>query len=297
MSNTDDWLPQAEEANRTTVIGHYAPVNGLDLYYEIHGARHGERAPLVLLHGGLGTISEQWGDLMPRLAQHRQIIAVELQGHGHTALGDRPLSFAMMADDIGALLTHLGVASADIFGYSLGGGVAMQTAIRHPAAVGKLIVVSAACRRDGWHPEVLAGMGALNADAAQTIKVAPIYQAYLHVAPQPDDWPRLVTQLGQMLVQDYDWSTALAALTIPVLIVVGDADSVRPAHALEMFGLLGGGQRDGASGGMPRSQLAVLPATTHFTVLNNTDLILSMLTPFLDTPIPETDEAAQTKTQ
>lgn len=268
----------------TTAHSGYAPVNGLNVYYEIHGSGG---QPLVLLHGGLGTIDAMFGQLLPPLAETRQVIGVELQAHGHTADSDRPLRYELMADDIAALITHLGLAHADILGYSLGGGVALQTAIRHPDVVRKLVLVSATYARNGWYSEVLAGMAAMNAEAAQAMVASPIYAAYAGVAPRPENWPTLVAKLGQLLREDYDWSPDVAAMRAPTLIVVGDADSVRPAHAVELFGLLGGGKADGAMGGMPHSRLAVLPDTTHFTTLARTDLLLPMITVFLDAPLPD----------
>jgi pimeloyl-ACP methyl ester carboxylesterase len=171
--------------------GSYAPVNGLDMYYEIHGS--GE--PLILLHGGVGAI-EMFGEVLPLLAAGRQVIAVDLQAHGRTADIDRPLSFELMADDIAALIKHLGFKKADVMGYSLGGGVALQATIRHPDVVRKLVLVSTPFKRDGWYPEVLAGMGQMGPAAAEPMKQTPMYQLYAHVAPKPDDWPVMLTKLG-----------------------------------------------------------------------------------------------------
>ena len=262
--------------------GSYASVNGLDLYYESHGTGK----PLVLLHGAFQTI-DALEPLLSVLAESRQVIAVELQGHGHTADIDRPLSYELMADDIAALITYLGLENADLFGYSRGGGVALQTAIRHPDVVRKLVVTSAPCKRDGWYPEVLAGMAAVTAELAGTWIGSPMHDAYVSVAPRPEDWPTVADKMGQLLRQEYDWSPGVAALTMPTLIVVGDADGVRPAHAVEMFQLLGGGTADVGMGAPPASQLAVLPGTTHFTILAQTDLLLPIITPFLDAPMPE----------
>jgi len=267
-------------SNNNEFKGNYAPVNGLNLYYEIHGAGQ----PLVLIHGGFGVIGRfaSFEQLLPTLAETRQVIAVELQAHGHTADVDRPLSYEQMADDVAALIVYLALDRADVFGYSLGGGVALQTAIRHPDGVRTLVVASAPCRRDGWHPEVLAGMAAVNGEA---LIGTPMHAAYLGVAPNPDGWSRLADKVRELLGSDYDWSAAVAAIEAPALVVVGDADSVRPAHAVEMFGLLGGGKADGAMGGRPRSQLAVLPDTTHFTIQDRTDLLLPIVATFLDAPM------------
>src|SRR5215218_2398186 len=170
-----------------------------------------------------------------------------------------------MADDVAALIGHLGLQKADVMGYSLGGGVALQTAIRHPGAVRKAVLVSTPFERDGWYPEVLAGMEQMGPEAAEPMKETPMYLLYAGVAPRPEDWPVLLARLGELLRQDYDWSEDVAALEMPVMIVVGDADSIPPAHAVEFFGLLGGGERDAGweGSGKPASRLSVLPGTTH----------------------------------
>ena len=268
--------------------GDYAAVNGIRLYYGVHGA--GE--PMVLLHGGLGAI-EMFGEVLPLLARGRQVVAVDLQAHGRTADVDRPLSYETMADDMGALIEHLGFERADVMGYSLGGGVALQTAIRHPEAVRKLVVVSTPFRRDGWYPEVLAGMGQMGSDAAEPMKATPMYALYSSVAPRPDDWPVLLNKLGALLRQDYDWSGDAAAMRAPTLIVVGDADSVRTSHAVEFFELLGGGKQDAGwdGSGMPDSRLAILPATTHHDIFSSPTLA-STVAPFLDAPMPEAGRTA-----
>jgi pimeloyl-ACP methyl ester carboxylesterase len=264
----------------------YASVNGLDIYYEMHGS--GE--PLILLPGGFMTV-EAMGALVPQLAATRRVIGVELQGHGHTGDVERPLRFETMADDIAALIRHLGFARADIFGYSLGGGVALQTAIRHPEVVRRLALASTPCKREGWYPEVLAGMASISVEG---FAGSPIEQAYRNASPTPDAWPTVVAKVRQLLSEDYDWSEEVAALKMPTLILVGDADSVRPAHAVEFFGLLGGGKADCDMAGLPRAQLAVLPATTHVGwtpphhgITARTHLLVPILTEFLDAPLPE----------
>ena len=263
--------------------GSYARVNGLDLYYELHGSGQ----PLVVLPGAFWTI-EAMEELVPRLARTRRVIALELQGHGHTADIERPLRYEWLADDIAALIRHLGLAQADIFGYSLGGGVALQTAIRHPEVVRKLALASTAFKRDGWYPEDLAAMSALSAGA---FAGTPIHDAYLRTSPMPEAWPTVVAKVRQMVTSDYDWTAGVAALKTTTLILVGDADGLRLAHAVEFFGLLGGGQVDGDLAGLPRSSLAVLPATTHVGwappyhgIMTRTHLLLPILTEFLDAP-------------
>jgi pimeloyl-ACP methyl ester carboxylesterase len=263
--------------------GNYAEVNGLNMYYEIHGS--GE--PLILLHGGVGAI-EMFGEVLPLLAEGRRVVAVDLQAHGRTADVDRPLSYEKMADDIAALIGHLDLKKADVMGYSLGGGVALQTAIRHPGVVRKLVLVSTPFKRDGWYPEILAGMGQMGPEAAEPMQQTPMYQLYASVAPRPEDWPVLLTKLGQLLGEDYDWSEDVAAIEVPTLIVVGDADSVRTAHAVRYFELLGGGKADAGwdGSGMSDARLAILPATTHYNIFFSPTLA-STVTPFLDAPMPE----------
>lgn len=260
----------------------YAPVNGLNLYYEIQGTGQ----PLVRLHGGLGA-TQMFGAELPALAQNRQVIAVDLQAHGRTADVDRPLSFELMADDVAALLKHLGIEAADVMGYSLGGGVALRAAIQYPELVRKLVLVSTPCKRDGWYPEVLAGMAQMGPQVAEPMKQTPMYELYASIAPKPENWPVLLTKVGDLLRQDYDWSQEVAAIKAPTLIVVGDADSVRTAHAVEFFELLGGGKADGGwdGSGMSNARLAILPATTHFTPFSS-PMLASVVTSFLDAPLP-----------
>ena len=260
----------------------YASVNGLEMYYEIHG----EGDPLVLIHGGLDNISGGFAAIMPTLAQTHQVIAVELQGHGHTADIDRPLTFEAMADDVAAMITQLGFEKVDVMGFSLGGGVALQTAIRHPEVVRKLVLISTTFRRDGWYPELLPVMSSMTAETAEQMKQSPMYDAYASVAPKVEDWPVIVTKVSDLLKQDYDWSADVAALKMPVLIVVGDGDSVRLAHAVEMFGLLGGGLKDGGISGVSNSQFAVIPGALHWGVTFNPALP-GLVLPFLDAPMPD----------
>src|SRR5215471_9363197 len=209
----------------------YASVNGLNLYYEIHGS--GE--PLVLLPGGFMTV-EAMGEIVPQLAATRRVIGVELQGHGHTADIERPLRFESMADDIAALIRHLGLERADIFGYSLGGAVGLQTAIRHPEMVRKLALASTAFKRNGWYPEVLAGMASISVEG---LAGTPIYETYLKTSPKPEAWPTFVDKMRRLLGEDYNWTNDVSSLKSPVLIVVGDADSLQVPHMVEFFSLLG----------------------------------------------------------
>lgn len=267
----------------TLNAGKYVSINDLNMYYEVHGAGK----PLVVLHGAFGGVA-MFEQLLQQLAETRQVIAVELQAHGHTADIDRPLSLEFMADDVAALLKHLGFANADILGYSLGGSVALQTVIRHPDLVRKLIVVSAPCKSDGWYAERLTVMRSMNAEVAKTWIGSPMHQAYVSVAPNPGDWTTLATKIGQLLGQDYDWSKDVAAIKSPTMIVIGDADSIRTAHAVEFFELLGGGKKDaGKDGsGIPNARLSILPATTHYNILFS-PMLASSVAAFLDAPMPE----------
>lgn len=246
----------------TTPTSGYAPVNGIQLYYEIHGSGD----PLVLLHGGLGSTAT-YGATLDALATHRKVIAVDMYGHGRTGFVDgRSLSFEEMADDIGALIEHLGFAQADVMGYSLGSGVAAQVAIRHRARVRRLVFVSGALRRDGSYPEVVAALEQLGPHLAEFMKESPPYKHYAKVAPRPEDFGKLIGETGALARQDRDWMSALPAFP-PTLLVYGDADSVRLQHVVEIYAGLGGGQRDpgwNGSAGRSASQLAILPGVTHY---------------------------------
>ncbi len=263
----------AQTTGRNAVKTGYAPVGGLKMYYEIHG----EGEPLVLVHGGVGGIT-MFGGNVDAVAKGREVIAVELQGHGHTADIDRPLSFEAMADDIAGLVKYLGLQRVDVMGYSLGGGVALQVAIRHPEVVRKLVVVSAACKRQGMYPEVLATMEQMGPGAGEMMKQSPLSKMYPEV-----NWATLFTKLGALLSKDYDWSRQVAAIKVPTMLVFADADAVRPEHIVEFYKLLGGGQRDAGLDGSGRSvnQLAILPGQTHYT-MSATPALVTTVVPFLD---------------
>lgn len=260
--------------------GRYASVNGLDMYYEVHGTG----SPLVLLHGGLSGIGTSFGRLLPSLAETRQVIAVELQAHGRTADIDRPLTMEQMAEDTIALLDQLSIENADFFGYSVGAGVALRIVIRHPQRVGKLVLASVTYDNAGLHPGLLENMAKLQ---PEHLAGSPFEEEYRTIAPRPEDWPTLIQK-----VKDLDASTSdLPAETIrsiraPALIVIGDSDIIRPEHAVELFRLLGGGVM-GDLVGLPASQLAVLPGTTHISIVERANLLLPMITAFLDDPTPE----------
>jgi pimeloyl-ACP methyl ester carboxylesterase len=270
-------------AQGDTVEGQYASVNGLEMYYEVHG--NGD--PIILLHGGLGGVVE-FAQLLPALAETRQVIAVELQAHGHTADIDRPLSYESMADDVAALIGQLGFEKADVLGFSLGGGVALRTAIQHPEVVDRLILISTPYQRAGLHPEFRAGMEAMSAETADAIKETPMYQYYSSVAPKLEDWPTFIGKVGDMMSRDYDWTEAVKAIQTPTLIIAADNDDITPAHVIALYKLLGGGVAGGMVATPVINQLAILPNTIHFNILYRADLLLPIITPFLDAPLPET---------
>jgi len=260
--------------------GGYAAVNGLTMYYEIHGTGR----PLVLLHGGLSTIAVDFGKVLPTLAQTRQVVAVEQQAHGHTADIDRPLTYEQMAEDTAALLRQLTIENADFFGYSVGAGIALQIAMEHPDLVRKLVVAAPAASRDGYHPGMLEGIENLK---PEDLAGSPFQQAYARTAPNPENWPTLIAKVKQLDREFEDWPPeVIQAITAPTLVVIGDSDIVRPEHAVALFRLLGGGVA-GDVAGLPRSQLAILPGTTHLTLVERAEWLLSMITTFLDAPMPE----------
>jgi pimeloyl-ACP methyl ester carboxylesterase len=257
----------------------YAHVNDLDMYYEIHG----EGPPLILLHGAYMTI-DLMGPLLPGLAETRRVIAVELQGHGRTADVDRPMSYEQMADDTAALARHLGLESTDVVGYSMGGAAALQMAIRHGELVRRLVVLSASFRYDGM-PEVAREM--FPTITPEMFAGSPIEQAYKQIAPNPDDFPRLVEKMTALDSTPFAWPEEdIRAIAAPTLIVLGDSDGVTLEHAVELFKLRGGGVM-GDLAGMPESQLAVLPGTSHFVppgsgMLDRADWLVAMIGRFLD---------------
>lgn len=263
----------------------YADVNGVRLWYEIHGSGR----PLVLLHGGYGAV-EMFAPILPAFAARRRVVAVDLQGHGRTADVDRPLRFESMADDIAELLRHLDLPEADVLGYSLGGGVALRTAIQHSGLVRRLVLVSTPCARRGWYPEVLAAMAMQDERFAEQMRGTPPHELYAAVAPRPEDWPRLWAKTGDLLRREYDWSAEVAALTVPTMLVYADADSIPVHHMADFFGLLGGGHRDAGWDGSdrPTARLAVLPGLTHYDIVTSPavpDVVLPFLTHEVRSPL------------
>lgn len=255
-----------------------ARVNGIELGYRVFG----KGKPLVLLHGGFGS-SDMFGPNIDELAKHLQVIAVDLQSHGRSPAANRPMRWESMADDIAALICSLGIDRAAIMGFSLGGGVALRTGIQHPDVVERLVLVSTVFTNRGWHPEMTAGMRSMGPEMAEPMKQTPMYADYARVAPNVDDWPVLVEQLTTLLKLDYDWSAEVAQLTMPVMIVAGDADGLPPSHAVAFFELLGGGKRDASwdRSGMTPHRLAVLPGATHYDI-NVLPALSAAVIPFLE---------------
>src|SRR5881396_753828 len=255
-----------------------ARVNGIELGYLVVG----EDQPLILLHGGFASV-EMFGPNVELLAAGRQVIGIDLQSHGRSPATDRPMRFGTMADDVAALIRVLGFERAAIMGFSLGGGVGLRTAIQHPDVVERLVLVSTVFKRQGWHPEMTAGMDAMGPETAEFLRQSPMYEAYERIAPRVEDWPVLVHQLTTALKVDYDWSAEVSGLQMPVMIVVGDADGLPPAHAVEFFQLLGGGLRDAHwdGSGMTHHRLAILPGLTHYDI-NVAPALSAAVIPFLD---------------
>jgi pimeloyl-ACP methyl ester carboxylesterase len=256
----------AEPGAAAPIQGHFASVNGLKMYYEVHGTGR----PLVLLHGAFGFATD-----FPILAKDRQVIAVELQGHGHTADIDRPLTYEQMADDTTALLKTLGIEQADVFGYSMGGNVGLALAIRHPKLVRKLAINGSHYGKleDAYEPEAARQFMSLPADFAPPILKAP----YDKVAPDPKQWPTLVAKIKKMGAEFKGFTRDdLKSIKAPVLITIGDRDGVRPEHVVEMFRLI------------PNAQLAVFPGADHFLLFQSPEKLLPTIATFFDAPMPDT---------
>ena len=254
----------------------YAPVNGLKMYYEIHGS--GE--PVVLLHGAFMAVSGEWSEFAGELAKRRKVIAVEMQGHGRTADVERDMSFENMADDVAGLLDHLKIPRADVVGYSLGGGVAMQFAIRHPEKVRKVVSISAPMRRDGWVKE---GVDAIANITADVFKGSPIETEYKRLSPTPNDFPAFVKHVIATAAKPYDFGAdKFKATEAPMFFIFGDEDGVRFDHIAEMYRLKGGGDIHGDMQPRSSSRLAILPDSTHVTLMSRVDVIVPMVNDFLD---------------
>ena len=267
-------VPAVVSAQEKPTTG-YAPVNGLKMYYEVHGSGD----PVVLLHGAFMTITNNWTGWIAELAKTRKVIAVEMQGHGRTADIERDISQENLADDVAALLDHLKIPKADLIGYSMGGGVAMACAVRYPDKVRKVVVISSAFRRDGMAKE---GLDAISKLSAEAFNGSPIEVEYKKLSPTPDDFPKFVKRLLAMDSKGGDiGADKLKATKAPMFFIHGDADGIRLEHVAEMFRLKGGGGH-GDMGPRSASRLAILPNTTHVTLMQRMNIIVPMVNDFLD---------------
>jgi pimeloyl-ACP methyl ester carboxylesterase len=268
---------QTPAAPAVTKSGHIAQ-NGVNYYYEIRG--QGE--PLLLLHGGLGTI-DMFGPVLPMLAAGRQVIGVDLHGHGRTQLGNRPIRMEDIGDDMAGLVKALGYGQVDVLGYSFGGGVALRMGIQHPEAVRRLVVASASFRRESFYPELLPQQAQVGAAMAEMMKQTPMYAAYAAVAPDVAEFPKLLDAMGKLITTPFDWSDDVKKLTMPVMLVYGDSDMFRPEEIVKFYQMLGGGLKDAGwmRENMPKNRLAILPDLTHYELFAAPALATTVL-PFLN---------------
>src|ERR1700722_2402282 len=254
VANTHAAMPTPRKS------GH-AAVNGVNYYYAIYGTGD----PLLLLHGGLGQI-ETFGPNLTKLAASRQVIGVDLQGHGRTPLGNREISVVDIGNDMAAVLTQLGYGTVDVLGYSFGGAVAFQFAAQHPDMVRRLVLLSIGYSQDGFYPELLPQQAALGAAMLDQMKMSPMYKSYVAVAPHPEEFPALLDRMGASMRKSYDRSADVKRLTMPVMLIFGDSDAFRLEHIVKFYQLLGGGLRDAGwqREHMSQNRLAILPNLTHY---------------------------------
>jgi pimeloyl-ACP methyl ester carboxylesterase len=242
----------------------YAHVAGMDVYWESRGSGG---TPLLVVHGGFGLAS-MFAGLLDHLAGKRRVIAIELQGHGHTRDVDRDFSYEAFGDDVAGVIEHLDLGRADLLGYSLGGGSCLRAAIQHPERVRRLALVSIPYRREGWFPEVREGMSQLSSAGFDQMRQSPMYAAWSAVAPDPSSFPVLMDKMGALVRRPFDWTEEVKGLSLSTLLVYGDSDSISPSHAAEFFALMGGGLRDAGWDSSMRTdmRLAILPGLTHYDV-------------------------------
>jgi pimeloyl-ACP methyl ester carboxylesterase len=269
--------PKAAASPKPTKTGHVT-ANGVDYYYALYGK--GE--PVLLLHGGLGQI-EMFGPNLATLAAKRTVIGVDLQGHGRSSLGDREIDPVAMGDDMAVILKQLGQQQVDVLGYSMGAAVGFRLAAQHPEMVRRLVLVSGSFAQDGFYPEMLPQQAQVGAAMADAMKETPMYKSYVAVAPHPEDFPRLLDKMGAWMRKPYDWSSDVAKLTMPVMLVYGDSDMYRPEHEVKFYQLLGGGLKDAGwqRENMSKNRLAILPNQTHYDIFISPALVQTAL-PFLN---------------
>jgi pimeloyl-ACP methyl ester carboxylesterase len=268
----------AEGKLQSDVRSGYVTVNGLKYYYQIQGV--GE--PLLLLHGGLGQI-EMFGPVIPVLTKNRQVIGVDLHGHGRTALGDRKISLIDIGNDLAEILTQLGYKQVDVLGYSMGGGVALRLAVQHPEKVRRLVIASAPYAKAGFYPEMLPQQESVSSAMAEAMKETPMYKSYVAIAPKPEEFPKLLDRMGELMRADYDWSEDVKKLQMPVMLIYGDSDMIRLDHVVSFYNLLGGGLKDAGWNRehMSKNRLAILPGLTHYELFLSPRLATTAL-PFLN---------------
>jgi pimeloyl-ACP methyl ester carboxylesterase len=253
-------LAPAQEAPKPDSSG-YVTANGVKYWFEIHGK--GE--PLLLLHGGLGSTG-MFGPVLSKLAENRRVIGVDLHGHGRTELGTRKVNLIDIANDLAVVVRALGLQQVDAAGYSFGGGAALRLAVQHPTLVRRLVVASAPYAQNGFFPEMLPQQATVGAAMADMMKETPMYKSYAAIAPRVQDFPKLLDAMGEFMRQPYDWSADVKKLTMPVLLVYGDSDMIRPEHIVSFYQLLGGGLKDAGwqREHMSKNRLAILPNLTHY---------------------------------
>ncbi|MBO0939609.1 alpha/beta hydrolase [Fibrella sp. HMF5335] len=287
QSNSTEMKSKSTETTGTTASravkpaeSGYADVNGLKLYYEVYGSGK----PIVLIHGSFMTIPLNWSPFIPLLAKDRKVIVAEMQGHGRTSDIPRALSYESMADDVAGLLRHLKIDSTDLLGYSMGGGVAFQFAVRHPKQLRRLVILSGAYAHDGWWPDAEAGFATATADQ---FKGTAIKKQYDSLGNDPAHFPEFVKKVISIDLKPYDWSKEVKKITAPLFMAIGDVDGVRYEHALELFRARGGGKM-GDLHGLPKSRLAIIPGTTHIGMTKRADWLVPMITDFLDSDLNAT---------
>jgi pimeloyl-ACP methyl ester carboxylesterase len=273
---------KSQQVQLTPVSKGYADAaEGLRVYYETFG--NGE--PIVVMAGGFGDISSMSHTIGP-LSRERQVIGIDLEGHGRTALRKTPMSHERNGDDVAAVLKHLKIAKADVAGYSHGGDAAIRMAIQHPEMVRNLIVISTAAERDGWYPENLKAMSAVSSAQFEQFKQTPFYQRYTAIAPHPEQFPQVLDRMGELMKKDYDWRPEIAKLRVPTLLLFADHDAVSTRHIAEFFALFDGGLRDPGWEGKPkyaRARLAIVPGYTHYNFGMGPD-VARVIEAYLDQP-------------